>query len=86
MRDYIRKRVVDVSTYIIKTNATVRQAAIVFGVSKSTIHKDVTERLPRVNKDLAERVKKVLELNKSERHIRGGAATKRKYSRSEKAS
>ncbi|NLM42330.1 MAG: stage III sporulation protein D, partial [Firmicutes bacterium] len=52
MRDYIRKRVVDVSLYIVKTNATVRQAALVFGVSKSTVHKDVTERLPRINKEL----------------------------------
>ena len=79
MRDYIRKRVVDVSLYIVKTNATVRQAALVFGVSKSTVHKDVTERVPRINKELAEQVKKVLEINKSERHIRGGEATKRKY-------
>jgi len=79
MRDYIRKRVVDVSLYIVKTNATVRQAAIVFGVSKSTVHKDVTERLPRINRELAEQVKQVLEVNKSERHIRGGEATKRKY-------
>lgn len=86
MRDYIRKRVMDVSTYIINTNATVRQAAGVFGVSKSTIHKDVTERLPRVNKELAIKVKQVLELNKSERHLRGGAATKKKYSGSPKAS
>ncbi len=51
-----------------------------FGVSKSTIHKDVTERLPRINRELAEQVKQVLEVNKSERHIRGGEATKRKYS------
>ncbi|MDI9486236.1 MAG: sporulation transcriptional regulator SpoIIID [Firmicutes bacterium] len=80
MRDYIRKRVVDVSLYIVKTKATVRQAATVFGVSKSTIHKDVTERLPRINRELAEQVKQVLEVNKSERHIRGGEATKRKYS------
>lgn len=80
MRDYIRKRVVDVSLYMVKTNATVRQAASVFGVSKSTIHKDVTERLPRVNKELAAQVKKVLEINKAERHIRGGEATRRKYS------
>lgn len=79
MRDYIRKRVVDVSLYIVKTKATVRQAATVFGVSKSTVHKDVTERLPRINKELAKQVKKVLEINKSERHIRGGEATKRKY-------
>ncbi len=80
MRDYIRKRVVDVSLYIVKTKATVRQAATVFGVSKSTIHKDVTERLPRINRELAKQVKQVLEVNKSERHIRGGEATKRKYS------
>lgn len=86
MRDYIRKRVVDVSLYIIKTNATVRQAASVFGVSKSTIHKDVTERLPRVNEELAGKVKLVLERNKAERHIRGGEATKRKYFRSRKVS
>lgn len=82
MRDYIRKRVLDVSLYIIKTNATVRQAASVFGVSKSTIHKDVTERLPRINEELAAQAKQVLEHNKSERHIRGGEATKRKYIRS----
>ncbi|NLY11601.1 MAG: sporulation transcriptional regulator SpoIIID [Firmicutes bacterium] len=86
MRDYIRKRVVDVSLYIIKTKATVRQAASVFGVSKSTIHKDVTERLPRVNKELAIKVRKVLAQNKSERHIRGGEATKKKYSRARKVS
>ncbi|HHX01551.1 MAG TPA: sporulation transcriptional regulator SpoIIID [Firmicutes bacterium] len=86
MRDYIRKRVVDVSLYIIKTNATVRQAATVFGVSKSTIHKDVTERLPRINPELATQVKQVLEHNKAERHIRGGEATKRKYIRARKVS
>ena len=86
MRDYIRKRVLDVSSYIIKTNATVRQTAMVFGVSKSTIHKDVTERLPRINKDLSGQVKHVLEQNKSERHIRGGEATKQKYSRKRKVS
>ncbi len=86
MRDYIRKRVVDVSLYIVKTNATVRQAASVFGVSKSTVHKDVTERLPRVNEALANQVKEVLELNKAERHIRGGEATKKKYSRNRKVS
>ncbi|NLY55477.1 MAG: sporulation transcriptional regulator SpoIIID [Firmicutes bacterium] len=81
MRDYIRRRVLEVGTYIINTKATVRQAADVFDVSKSTIHKDVTERLPRVNKDLARRVKKVLENNKAERHIRGGEATRKKYRR-----
>jgi putative DeoR family transcriptional regulator (stage III sporulation protein D) len=86
MRDYIRKRVVDISQYIVDTKATVRQAAAVFGVSKSTVHKDVTERLPRLSKDLARRVKRILERNKAERHIRGGEATKKKYSKERKAS
>lgn len=81
MRDYIRRRVLEVGTYILNTKATVRQAAEVFDVSKSTIHKDVTERLPRVNRDLARRVKRILENNKAERHIRGGEATRRKYRR-----
>lgn len=79
MREYIRKRVLEISTYIVDTNSTVRQAASVFGVSKSTVHKDVTERLPRVNPDLALRVKGVLDRNKAERHIRGGEATRQKY-------
>ena len=79
MRDYIRKRVLDIGTYLVNTQATVRQAARVFGVSKSTVHKDMTERLPRINEDLALQVKKVLEQNKAERHIRGGEATKKKY-------
>ncbi|WP_304173885.1 sporulation transcriptional regulator SpoIIID [Limnochorda pilosa] len=79
MREYIRKRVLEISAYIVDTNATVRQAASVFGVSKSTVHKDVTERLPRVNVELALRVKRVLERNKAERHIRGGEATRQKY-------
>jgi putative DeoR family transcriptional regulator (stage III sporulation protein D) len=86
MRDYIRKRVVDISQYILDTKATVRQAAAVFGVSKSTVHKDVTERLPRLSKDLARRVKRILEKNKAERHIRGGEATRKKYRRDRKAS
>lgn len=84
MRDYIRKRVVDISHYIVEARATVRQAAVVFGVSKSTVHKDVTERLPRVSKELARKVKRVLDLNKAERHIRGGEATRRKYRRRRK--
>lgn len=79
MRDYIRRRVVDISRYIVETEATVRQAAAVFGVSKSTVHKDVTERLPRVSRELAKKVRKVLAQNKAERHIRGGEATKKKY-------
>jgi putative DeoR family transcriptional regulator (stage III sporulation protein D) len=68
-----------VSNYIYETKATVRQAAKVFGVSKSTIHKDITERLSKIDGQLADRVKEVLEYNKAERHIRGGEATKRKY-------
>jgi putative DeoR family transcriptional regulator (stage III sporulation protein D) len=64
---------------MLDTTATVRQTATVFGVSKSTIHKDMTERLPIINKQLAQKVKYVLEQNKAERHIRGGEATRRKY-------
>ncbi|SJZ47811.1 sporulation transcriptional regulator SpoIIID [Selenihalanaerobacter shriftii] len=79
MKDYIYQRVMEVSNYIYETKATVRQAAKVFGVSKSTIHKDVTERLEKIDSRLADQVKKVLEYNKAERHIRGGEATKRKY-------
>ena len=81
MRDYIRKRVIDISRYIVDTKATVRQAAAVFGVSKSTVHKDMTARLPKVNKEMARRVKRILDRNKAERHIRGGEATRRKYGR-----
>lgn len=79
MRDYIRKRVVDISHYIVDTKSTVRKAAEEFGVSKSTVHKDMTERLPRINRELARKVKRVLEENKAERHIRGGEATRQKY-------
>lgn len=86
MREYIRRRVVDISTYIVDTKATVRQAATVFGVSKSTVHKDVTERLPKVNKELSQRVREVLDGNKAERHLRGGEATRRKYRLDQRAS
>ena len=65
--------------YVIENGATVRQAATHFGISKSTVHKDVTEKLRGVNLSLYEDVKKVLEKNKEERHIRGGLATKNKY-------
>ena len=68
-----------VANYIIDNNATVRQTAKAYGVSKSTVHKDVTERLMQVNPTLALEARKVLDLNKSERHIRGGLATKEKY-------
>lgn len=79
MKDHIWKRVLEVSRYITRTKATVRDAARVFGVSKSTVHKDVTERLPKINRELASKVKRVLESNKAERHLRGGEATRRKY-------
>ncbi len=79
MQEYIRKRVLEVSTYILESSSTVRQTANVFGVSKSTVHKDVTERLPLINEKLALQVKNVLDLNKAERHIRGGEATRKKY-------
>lgn len=79
LKDYIRTRVKEVSNYIYETKATVRQTAKIYGVSKSTIHKDVTERLLKIDPELANRVKKVLEFNKAERHIRGGEATRRKY-------
>jgi len=79
VQDYIWKRVLEVSHHICRTKETVRETAMRFGVSKSTVHKDVTERLPRVNPELAKKVKEVLEFNKAERHIRGGAATRQKY-------
>lgn len=79
MKDYIEERVLELAHYIIDTNATVRAAAKKFRVSKSTVHKDVTERLLEVNPALAAEVKRVLESNKAERHLRGGMATKEKY-------
>ncbi|MDD2619722.1 MAG: sporulation transcriptional regulator SpoIIID [Syntrophomonadaceae bacterium] len=79
MQNYIRKRAVKIAKYILQTSNTVRQTAEVFGISKSTVHKDVAERLPRINQELAEQVKSVLDKNKSERHIRGGEATRQKY-------
>ena len=79
MKKYIEERAVEVATYIIENNATVRQAAKTFGISKSTVHKDCAERLAQVNPNLANEVRKVLDVNKAERHIRGGLATKEKY-------
>ena len=69
----------EIARYIIDNNTTVRQAAKHFGISKSTVHKDVTERLVQINPSLAVETRKVLDVNKSERHIRGGMATKEKY-------
>lgn len=79
MKEYIEERAVEIGTYIIDSNATVRQTAKKFGVSKSTVHKDVSERLIWINPMLAAQVRKVLDVNKAERHIRGGMATKEKY-------
>lgn len=79
MQDHIRERVLEIAAYIVKYSCTVRQAAIVFKVSKSTVHKDVTERLPRLNKAMALQVRQVLNQNKAERHLRGGEATRKKY-------
>lgn len=79
MKDYIEERAVDLANYIIETRATVRQTAKKFGISKSTVHKDVTERLIQINPILASEARKVLDVNKSQRHIRGGMATREKY-------
>ena len=79
MKAYIEERAMEIGTYIIDSNATVRQTAKKFGVSKSTVHKDVSERLVYINPTLANEVRKVLDVNKAERHIRGGMATKEKY-------
>ena len=79
MKDYIEERAVEVATYIIETKATVRQTAKRFGISKSTVHKDCTERLVRINPALARQARAVLDVNKSQRHIRGGMATREKY-------
>lgn len=79
MKDYIEERAVEIAYYIIEHEATVRQTTKQFGVSKSTIHKDVTDRLLAINPALAKEARKVLDRNKSERHIRGGLATREKY-------
>ena len=84
MRSHIEERAIVVAKYILEKNTTVRQTAKTFGVSKSTIHKDVTERLEEINPTLAKEVKMVLEKNKSERHIRGGMATKLKFEKETK--
>ncbi len=79
MWDYIAERVIKEGEYIILSNCTVRAAATYFSISKSTVHKDVTERLKTVDKELYEKVRTVLDKNLSERHIRGGMATREKY-------
>ena len=81
MQEHIRERVLTLSNYIIESGATVRQTASRYGISKSTVHKDVTERLPQLNEVTASRVRSILDKNKAQRHLRGGEATRRKYLR-----
>ena len=79
MREDLEQRACDLAVYMIENRATVRAAAKQFGISKSTVHKDLTERLARCNHGLYLQVKDILEVNKAERHIRGGIATRNKY-------
>lgn len=79
LKEHISSRVLTLARYIVENESTVRQAASIFGISKSTVHKDVTERLLHIDAPLFLSVKKTLEQNKSERHIRGGEATRLKY-------
>lgn len=79
MADTIDQRACELAVYMIETGATVRAAASHFGISKSTVHKDLQQRLPKCNPTLYTQVRKVLDLNKMERHIRGGMATRRMY-------
>ncbi|HOA33515.1 MAG: sporulation transcriptional regulator SpoIIID [Clostridiales bacterium] len=79
MKNIVEERAVELGEYIVENKATVRAAAKEFGISKSTVHMDVAERLRKINPVLYQEVRSVLELNKAQRHIRGGLATKEKY-------
>ncbi len=79
MKDYIEERAIEIAHYIIENNATVRQAAKKYGISKSSVHVDLTTRLESIDPSLAREARKVLDVNKAQRHIRGGLATKNKY-------
>lgn len=79
MKGQLYERCKEIAIYVMENGATVRQAAVKFDVSKSTVYKDMTERLPQINPMLAMEVRQVLQKNKQERHIRGGIATKKKY-------
>jgi len=80
VKGIVEERAAIIGEYIIESKATVRTAAKKFGISKSTVHKDVSQRLKNINPNLYREVKEILEINKSQRHIRGGLATKEKYS------
>ncbi len=84
MADTIEDRACELAVYMIETGATVRAAAKRFGISKSTVHKDLSQRLPQCNRRLYQQVRQVLEINKAQRHIRGGLATRKKYRSQEK--
>ena len=79
MKGNVEERAIRLGEYIIEKQTTVRDSAKVFGISKSTVHKDLTSRLPRLNPGLYKEVRAVLDINKEERHLRGGEATRRKY-------
>ncbi len=82
MADTIEDRTSELAVYIIETGTTIRAAAKHFGISKSTVHKDLSQRLPQYNKRLYDQVRRILDVNKAQRHIRGGMATRRKYQQS----
>lgn len=79
MKGNLEERAEELALYLIENKATVRAAAKQYGVSKSTVHKDIAERLPQINRSLYLQVKEVLDENKAQRHIRGGLATRKKY-------
>jgi len=79
MKGNIEQRACDLAVYIIENRTTVRAAAKKFGISKSTVHKDLQDRLPQINPTLYKQAKEILEINKAQRHIRGGIATRKKY-------
>ena len=85
MADTIEERACELAVYIIETGATVRTAAQHFGISKSTVHKDLSQRLPQCNRLLYRQVRHILDVNKAQRHIRGGLATQRKYRQQKRA-
>ncbi|MEG1528585.1 MAG: sporulation transcriptional regulator SpoIIID [Clostridia bacterium] len=84
MKEYISIRVLEVADYIIRNNSTIRQTAKFFSVSKSTIHKDLSLRLHYLDIERLEKIKKILDINLSTRHIRGGRATQQKYMKCKK--